>query len=154
MGALEKTAAVTLSSLSLSLSLSLARLPPSSVMHKSVAHNIQTFTHARSLSLTSSVTRSGDLLDFGPLLKLWQQLFSPTFLGNFCKGVKIHHFCRNSFLGNIYRHLAIFSGHTADKHANTHSCKVQWNWSLGPWKSTTIEGVQMLARLRPNSTAS
>ena len=30
---------------------------------------------------------------------------SPTFLGNFCIGVK-------SFLGNFYRHLAISSGHT------------------------------------------
>ena len=32
-----------------------------------------------------------------------------TLLGNFCKGVKMFHF---SFLGNFYRNLAIFSGHT------------------------------------------
>ena len=31
---------------------------------------------------------------------------SPTFLGNFWRGVNIYH------LGNFYRHLAIFSGHT------------------------------------------
>ena len=37
---------------------------------------------------------------------------SPTFLGNFCKGVKIYHFSMKSFLGNFYIHLAIFSGHT------------------------------------------
>ena len=37
----------------------------------------------------------------------------PTFLGNFCKGVKIYHFFVKSFLGNFYRLLAIFSGHTA-----------------------------------------
>ena len=35
---------------------------------------------------------------------------SPTFLGNFCKGVI---FLVKSFLGNFYRHLAtFFSGHT------------------------------------------
>ena len=37
---------------------------------------------------------------------------SPTFLGKFCKGVKIYHFSREIILGNFYRHLAIFSGHT------------------------------------------
>ena len=33
---------------------------------------------------------------------------SPTFLGNFCKGVKIYHFSSELILGNFYRHLAIF----------------------------------------------
>ena len=37
---------------------------------------------------------------------------SPTFLGNFCKGLKIYHFSREIIL-HFYRHLAIFSGHTA-----------------------------------------
>ena len=37
---------------------------------------------------------------------------SPTFCGNFCKGVKIYHFSKKSFCGNFNRHLAIFSGHT------------------------------------------
>ena len=27
---------------------------------------------------------------------------SPTFLGNFCKGVKIYHFSRETILGNFY----------------------------------------------------
>ena len=37
---------------------------------------------------------------------------SPTFLGNFYKGVKIFNFSSEIILGNFYRHLAIFSGHT------------------------------------------
>ena len=37
----------------------------------------------------------------------------PTFLGKFCKGVKIHPFLVKSFLVNFYRHLAFFSGHTS-----------------------------------------
>ena len=39
----------------------------------------------------------------------------PSFLDNFCKDVKIYHFLVESFLGNFYRHLAIFSGHTDGK---------------------------------------
>ena len=64
----------------------------------------------------SSVIRSGDLLNFGQLFKAFvQQLICPnlrTFLGNFCKCVKIYHFSSEMILGNFYRHLAIFSGHT------------------------------------------
>ena len=33
---------------------------------------------------------------------------SPTFLGNFCKGVKSIIFLVKSFLGNFYRHFVIF----------------------------------------------
>ena len=33
---------------------------------------------------------------------------SPTFLGNLCKGVKLIIFLVKSFLGNFFRHLAIF----------------------------------------------
>ena len=43
----------------------------------------------------SSVTRLGDLLDFGNFLKPLATINLPkslTFLGNFCKGVKIYHF--------------------------------------------------------------
>ena len=32
---------------------------------------------------------------------------SPTFLGNFCKCVKIFNFSREIILGNFYRHLAV-----------------------------------------------
>ena len=62
----------------------------------------------------AKVTRLGNLLDFGQLFKATINLFkSPTFLGNFCKGVKIYHFYSEIILGNFYRHYEIFSGHTA-----------------------------------------
>ena len=54
-----------------------------------------------------SVTRFGNLYDFG-------QLFKATILGDFCKCVKSIIFPVNSFFGNFYRHLAIFSGHTGN----------------------------------------
>ena len=54
----------------------------------------------------------------GQFIRLWATFIkplatinlskSPTFLGNFCKGVKIYHFIVKSFLGNFYRYLAIF----------------------------------------------
>ena len=62
-----------------------------------------------------SVTRSGDLLDFGHFLKPLATINMPKssqFSGNFCKGVKIYDFLVKPFLGNVYRHLAIFAGHT------------------------------------------
>ena len=37
---------------------------------------------------------------------------SQTFLSNFWKGSKLYHFLLKYFLGNFYRHLAIFSVHT------------------------------------------
>ena len=63
------------------------------------------------------MARLGDLLDFGQLIYgLWQQLIcpeSPRFLGNFCKVVKINNFSREIIFGQLYRHLTIFSDHTA-----------------------------------------
>ena len=59
------------------------------------------------------MTSSGDLLDFGQLFEAF--LKSSTFLGNFCEGVKIYLFLLKSFLGNFYRKLEIFSGHTVYK---------------------------------------
>ena len=56
------------------------------------------------LCLSMSVTRFGVFCTLGNFLKPLADIKlpkSPTFLGNFCKGVK-------SFLGNFYRHLAIF----------------------------------------------
>ena len=47
----------------------------------------------------------GRLLHFGQLFKACGNIFlpkSPTFLGDFCKGVNL------SFMGNFYRHLATF----------------------------------------------
>ena len=57
------------------------------------------------------MTRLDDLLDFGQLLKPFATINlpkSPTFFGNFCKGVKINHFSSEIFFGNFYCHLAIF----------------------------------------------
>ena len=59
-------------------------------------------------TLIYSVTRLGDLLHIGQLFKACgnNQFTQITHnLGNFCKGVE-------SFLGNFYRHLATFTGHT------------------------------------------
>ena len=47
---------------------------------------------------------------------LWQQLICPHLPHSeaiFCKGVKIYHFSSEIILGNFFRHLAIFSGHTS-----------------------------------------
>ena len=55
---------------------------------------------------------------FGNFLKPFTRINLPkypTFLGNFCKGAKTYHFSSEIILGNFYRHLAIFSGHTAHK---------------------------------------
>ena len=62
------------------------------------------------------MTRLGDFFTLGNFLKplaTINLLKSPTFLGNFCKAVKIYNFSIEIVLGNFYRHLAIFSGHTA-----------------------------------------
>ena len=60
----------------------------------------------------SIATRLGDVLDFGQLLKPFATINlpqSPTFLGNYCKGVKIYHFWATII--DIWR---FFSGHTAN----------------------------------------
>ena len=52
----------------------------------------------------SGVTRLGDLLDFGQLLKPLAAINLPKtspFLGNFCKGVKIYHFSREIVFGQL-----------------------------------------------------
>ena len=46
---------------------------------------------------------------------------SHPFLGNFCKGVKIHNFSSEIIFVNFYRHLAIFTGHTGTNEPNTPS---------------------------------
>ena len=51
-----------------------------------------------------SVTRLCDLLDFGQILKPLAPINlpkSPTFLGNFCKGVKIYHFYSEIIFGQL-----------------------------------------------------
>ena len=76
----------------------------------------------------STVTRLGNSLDFGQVLKPLATINlpkSPTVLGNFCKVAKIYHFLVKSFLGNFYRHLTFFSGHT-----------VSWSPRMTHWALT------------------
>ena len=70
-----------------------------------------------SLSAKHSVTRFGDLLDFGQLFQsLWQQFIlpkSPTFLGNLCKGVKIFYFSSEIIFWAPFIDIwELFTGHT------------------------------------------
>ena len=68
------------------------------------------------ISLINSVTRLGDLLDFGQLFKAFGNNYFAQISHihrQFCKGVKSLIFLVKPFLGNFYRHMAIFSGHTA-----------------------------------------
>ena len=56
------------------------------------------------LVICPSVTRLGDLLDFGQVFKDLATINlpkPPTFLGNFYKGVKIYHFLSEIILGQL-----------------------------------------------------
>ena len=62
----------------------------------------------------ASVTRFGDLLNFGQLFKAFGNNYLPkslTFLGNFWVGVKIYHFSSEIIFGQINRLWRFFSGH-------------------------------------------
>ena len=50
---------------------------------------------------------------------------SPTFLGNFCKDVKIYHFSSEIILGNFYCHLATFCW----VHCSPHKVSLAEYWS-------------------------
>ena len=55
-------------------------------------------------AVVASVTRFGDLLDFGQLLKPLATINlpqSPLFLGNFCKGVKIFNISSEIIFGQL-----------------------------------------------------
>ena len=57
------------------------------------------------------MTRLGDLSDLGNFSKNVTSITFPkstTFLGIFCKGVKIFHFSSELILGNFLKHLATF----------------------------------------------
>ena len=66
--------------------------------------------------IVASVTRLGNLLDSGQLFQsLWQQLNCPNLPHSYAILVKVSNsiiFLVKSILGNFYRHLVIFSGHT------------------------------------------
>ena len=63
-------------------------------------------------STTASVTRFGDLLDFGEVFKVFgNNYFAKNLLHSYAIFVKVSKsliFVVKSFLGNSYRHLAIF----------------------------------------------
>ena len=63
------------------------------------------------MQIGKSVTRSGDLLAFGNFLKpLATNVLpkSPIFLGNFCKGNKIHHFSSEIIFGQLLQTFGNF----------------------------------------------
>ena len=72
---------------------------------------------AKTVSRTRSVTRLGDLLNFGQFLRPLATINltkTPTFLGNFCKGVEIIHFSSENIFGRLlYRFGDFYTGHTA-----------------------------------------
>ena len=84
------------------------------------------------------MTRLDDLLDFGQLLKAFGEIIilpkSPTFLGNFCKGVKIFNFW-STFI-DIWR---LFIDHTEFK-ANKASFDTL-NDSFGVGKRRSIKEI-------------
>ena len=58
--------------------------------------NIKLLSTKKLRYLSISVTRLDDLLDFGQVFKALGKINlakPPTFLGSFCKGVKIYHIC-------------------------------------------------------------
>ena len=68
------------------------------------------------MSRTTSVTRLGNLMDFGQLFKAFgNNLFAKIshILRHFCKGVKIYHFSSEIIFGQLYLTFVDFSGHTA-----------------------------------------
>ena len=55
-------------------------------------------------TVTISVTRLGNILDFGQLFKAFGKIYLPQsspFLVNFCKGVKIIHFSSETIFGQL-----------------------------------------------------
>ena len=65
------------------------------------------------------MTRLGDLLDFEQLFKPVETISmpkSPTFLGDFCKGVKIFHFSSEIIFGATFIDIwQLFTGHTGSQ---------------------------------------
>ena len=66
-----------------------------------------------------SVTRLGDLLDFEQLFKPVETISmpkSPTFLGDFCKGVKIFNYSSEIIFWATFIHIwQLFTGHTGSQ---------------------------------------
>ena len=71
----------------------------------------QQFRYNMEFTLSGSVTRLGDLLNFGQVFKAFgnNQFISISHIfRQFCKVVKIYHFWSEIILGNFYRYLTIF----------------------------------------------
>ena len=74
-----------------------------------------------SKSMITSVTRFGNLLDFGQVLKPLAVINVPefpTFFGNFCKGVKIYNFSSEIILGQLlltFGYFYLVTLHTREK---------------------------------------
>ena len=67
------------------------------------------------MAVANSVTKLGDLMHFVQVFKaLGHNDFAQMahVLGNFCKGIKIFHFSRESFLGYFIDIWRLFIGHT------------------------------------------
>ena len=109
-------------------------------LHYFVAKNIfKLVVKTSKMVLSTCVTRSGDFWTLGNFLKPLQQFICPnlpTFLDNFCKGVKIYHFFSKiiflvkSFLGNFYRHLAIFIWSHCSLPTESQQAIIASNWSI------------------------
>ena len=68
-------------------------------------------TQLSAVSMSSSVTRLGDLLDCGQALKPLAGINlpkSPTFVGNFCNGVKVYHFSSEIIFGQLLQTFGNF----------------------------------------------
>ena len=64
----------------------------------------ETYHVSNANSVATSVTRLGDLLDFGQPFKAGGNNYFTqiaTLLGNFCKGVKIYHFSNEIIFGQL-----------------------------------------------------
>ena len=73
------------------------------------------------LAITISVTRLGDFLHFGQILRPLATISLPkslTFLGNFCKGVKIYHFSSEIIFGQLLQTFGDFYLVTLDLMGN------------------------------------
>ena len=63
------------------------------------------------------MTRLGDFLDFGQIFKALATInLPPTFLGNFCKGVKIYHFSSEIIFGQLLKTFGDFFLVTLNKY--------------------------------------
>ena len=94
-------------------------LASQSVPYHRLGRSVQSETQAVRTKpiVPTSVTRLGDLLHFGHLLKPLATINLPkshTILGNFCKGVKISHFSSEIIFGATFVDIwRLFTGHTA-----------------------------------------